>query len=465
MRLQQATAFRPFPRELTPFATIAMDTCQYKVPYIVSGDISTGNTAQGECVLYMIGVSPLPILLNSWEFGMTTRSIIAAIFLAFQLLFNLSRRIRALNSLFASNAIQGRRSQRQSPFWRMLVAKIVSLNCFFMRLIVLSTLPRTLFYRVGPPSIHSLFAITFLTRGLQAVNSVTSIEKILFCAREKLFTHNTLFIPCWNGLSLSWFIRKWLSSVSFTTFSTLISQSIFCLIISPKKFRCSRLGLKALSTSLVSWWCWFIGRWFVSSSSSTRLAYSIQPIIISLHPLEEIRCGRFGLLTDTTCPCFWKSQFRAIISCLLILMVTNLTKRSYPTKRTSIGIEVLGSCGKNLLTTWASFVALRWWRRTFRDVLRSMQFFLTLFARLHRAIVGIVEVGQGLVLLALCTAFHYNVSHDGNSPSLSSRHRVLAHRDGDNILLHQLYHKTAQQASLWYFCCLNLSNWTRVFFT
>ena len=81
--LEQPSSLRPFRRKLIALTQVASGACQHDKIDIVPRSFlcATG----GDCMLNMVDVSP--VLL--FEFGMSASSIVTAVFLSFQLSFNL----------------------------------------------------------------------------------------------------------------------------------------------------------------------------------------------------------------------------------------------------------------------------------------------------------------------------------------------------------------------------------------
>src|SRR5260221_12205488 len=61
-KLQQSTAFGPFPREFVMLAPITCRTSQYEVTDVIGGDVRTSNTNQGERMIN-VGVAPFYLFL------------------------------------------------------------------------------------------------------------------------------------------------------------------------------------------------------------------------------------------------------------------------------------------------------------------------------------------------------------------------------------------------------------------
>jgi hypothetical protein len=419
--LQQASAFRPFPGKLIPFATVAMNTRKHEITDVIGGNIGSHSTAKRECMFYVIDILPFPIFLDTRELGKTASRIITTILLAFQLFRNLSRCIRTQNRFLAGDTLQDSSSGGHPPSWGVLVANISLPYYFFMGLIVCSVHPRALFSRTSAFPLYVSFAITFLARRMQAINPLARKEKVLLCSRKKLLAYNTLFIPCWNWSSFSRLVRKGLPSVSFTAFSALISQTVFCLLIVPKELRGSRFSFKALPTLFVPQRCRFIRGWLTFSSRNAFFAYSTQPITISLLPPEEVWRGRFFLFAHTTYSRFWKSQFWTSVSGILVFMMARPTIRIQPIMiwvfTFLVGMEVYKCSRKDFLASWATFMSF--WYDGFRD---TSTFFYTLLTDIAEFIRPLLFPGKffesGRKPLQACSALLLRgIIHDLNGLS------------------------------------------------
>ena len=183
-------------------------------------------------------------------------------------------------------------------------------------------------------------------------------------------------------------------------------------------------------------------------SIATHFTYWAQSRLYMMIDGEECRCGRFLFVALGAYLCLRHRCMRDLLyPSLLVPMVTRFAKRTQPISFSLVGIEEFSSGCKDLLTMGASLLSWRWSGKTFRDILRLPFSLDALLTRIHHLSgIKVVKVSLRLVLIASIAMKQYTVTH-GKGYSFSSRQRMLAHRSGNNILLHQLYHKTAQQAS------------------
>src|SRR5260221_9922238 len=93
-KLQQSTAFGPFPREFVMLAPITCRTSQYEVTDVIGGNVRTSNTTQGKSIINVVFA---PFYLFFAVVGLSFFSVI--------LLTNLFCRIKFLFSHFLRSSI------------------------------------------------------------------------------------------------------------------------------------------------------------------------------------------------------------------------------------------------------------------------------------------------------------------------------------------------------------------------
>src|SRR5260221_12105796 len=84
-KLQQSTAFRPFPWKLIALAEIAMITTQHEITDIIGGNVTTSNTTQRIGMFNVVDILSIALL----KLSKATSSIVATVVLSLQLLLDL----------------------------------------------------------------------------------------------------------------------------------------------------------------------------------------------------------------------------------------------------------------------------------------------------------------------------------------------------------------------------------------
>src|SRR6266568_5575418 len=244
-KLKQSSAFRPFPRELSPFTLIAMCASNHKVGNVIGRDISTNNTRKRECMVNMM-VSPLHFFTT----------IIALAFLPIVLFMNLLRGVFACNCSFTRRAIA------ITCIIFCLVSLVVLSFFFFMQVIVrqasltrryagreFASRRRLLslkgFFWTG--FLWTGFAFTCFTPRKKAKLASSICMEIVSCSRKGVLASSTPFVPLGkNGHN-----RLYTFTIGCATLLTRSIQSTLCARISKEKFGSRRKKLTASTFTLL----------------------------------------------------------------------------------------------------------------------------------------------------------------------------------------------------------------------
>lgn len=260
--------------------------------------------------------------------------------------------------------------------------------------------------------------------------------------------------PYMRQLSICSFIGKLTLAVGVMPLSYVCFPALFFLLRKPFRVRGKVFPKFRMSVIVLSFFS--IAACFTRRLQSIRTCFGDGKIFL---------CSRFLHIAFDTCKRFRWCFFRLLLyPGILIFLVTCFTKRIQPIKAAFIRIEEFGSSCKSLLATGTPFVSF-WDRGMFRGLRNISRFvisfdtFFTGDLQFPRLVA--VKISLRLILIAFVAMYQYTV-HTVKLTLSSSRSGVLTHRLGNNILYSTLYHKPASQASLWYFCCPNISNWTRV---
>ena len=214
-KLQQSTAFGPFPREFVMLAPITCRTSQYEVTDVIGGNVRTSNTTQGK---RMINVVFAPFYLFV--------AVVALPFLPIILLTNLLCRISSLDSHFSRSTIMNCREFYHLAFFSLSVLPmpflIVIFMCFPIRFMPFSTLEFLL------PEVFWVFlTISFVVFSL--LFTMSNIILFLFLA---VFLSVSSLLFCYLSFMLL--------SVSFFAILTSCVQPIFTKFGTGKVFRSGR---------------------------------------------------------------------------------------------------------------------------------------------------------------------------------------------------------------------------------
>lgn len=178
---------------------------------------------------------------------------------------------------------------------------------------------------------------------------------------------------------------------------------------------------------------------------STLFADTLQTMFKSRVSKEKLFCSRLryiALLAHQLIGTALSLLFSHLISLLGLYLYTLLAVRMQSVCLATTLVEELCCRSEYAFTFRALLTPIRNLNARFSTIFTAAKkSIITLFVGkkvLTRCRVGIATNRT----LFERGVFWYSIVHD-KACSLSSRHRVLAHRDGNNILLHLFYHKTA----------------------